>query len=81
LVENRFATEQYREVADRGFVSACVWQVPVFPDDCSSFLSAVLLCCFIVGKVADTLRQRDICAGGWQSEVLCHMYYGGSRYS
>jgi hypothetical protein len=26
--------------------------------------------CIIVGEVADTLRWREICAGGWQSEVL-----------
>jgi hypothetical protein len=29
------------------------------------------LCCIIAGEVADTLRQREICAGRRQSEVLC----------
>jgi hypothetical protein len=50
-------------------VSACVWWVLVFPDACSSSPSAIL--CAIVGEVADTLRWREICVGGQQSEVLC----------
>jgi hypothetical protein len=28
-------------------------------------------CCVIVGEVADTLRQKEIWASGWQLEVLC----------
>jgi hypothetical protein len=40
--------------ADRGFMSAYVWQVLVF-----SF--CVFLCCVIVGEVADTLRWKEMC--------------------
>jgi hypothetical protein len=29
------------------------------------------VCCVIAGEAADTLRQREICTGRWQSEVLC----------
>jgi hypothetical protein len=42
LVGNRSAAGEHRQVADRGFVSACVWQVSVFPDAYSSSLSVVL---------------------------------------
>jgi hypothetical protein len=34
-----------------------------------SFCDSLL--CIIVGKVADTLRWREICAGRQQAEVLC----------
>jgi hypothetical protein len=38
-------------------------------------LAALSFCsslhCVIVGKVADALKQREICAGGQKSEVLC----------
>jgi hypothetical protein len=34
-----------------------------------SFCSS--LHCTIAGEVADTLRKREMCAGGWQSEVQC----------
>jgi hypothetical protein len=57
------------QAGSRGFMFICVCPVLVFPDACSSSLSVVL--CIIVGEAADTLRQREICAGGWQSEVLC----------
>jgi hypothetical protein len=60
-----------RQAANRVFVSACVWPVLVFPDACSGSLSVVFCSRVIVGEVADTLRQRGICASIQQSEVLC----------
>jgi hypothetical protein len=53
-----------------GFVSACVWQVPVFSGACSCSLCGSLRC-IIVGDFADTLRWREICACEQQWEVLC----------
>jgi hypothetical protein len=44
--------------------------VLVFPDAFSSSLCNSLHC-VIVGEVADTLRQREICIGSRVSEFLC----------
>jgi hypothetical protein len=43
LVENGSTIGQHKQVADRGFVSAYVCQVLVFPDPCNTSLS-VFVC-------------------------------------
>jgi hypothetical protein len=51
LVENRSALGQHRQVADTGFASTCVWQVLVFPDACSTPLSAVLWVTLLLARL------------------------------
>jgi hypothetical protein len=50
---------------------ACLCLVGPGLPRCLQLSLCASLCCIIVGKVADTLRQREICTVGGQSEVLC----------